>query len=78
MHPAGRVACEPNSLSETSLPGRRTRASTAPRLLKRGGGEGRIRAESFADHYNPARPFYLNQTPYEQTHIVSALVLAGC
>lgn len=36
--------------------------------------KGRIRAESFADHYSQARQFYLSQTGYEQAHIASALV----
>ncbi|MDD5322481.1 MAG: catalase-related domain-containing protein, partial [Methylococcales bacterium] len=35
---------------------------------------GRIRAESFADHYSQARQFYLSQTSYEQAHLASALV----
>jgi catalase len=38
------------------------------------GKKGRIRAESFADHYSQARQFYLSQTAYEQAHIASALV----
>ena len=38
------------------------------------GEKGRIRAESFADHYSQARQFYLSQTAYEQAHIASALV----
>ena len=38
------------------------------------GDKGRIRAESFADHYSQARQFYISQTPHEQTHIASALV----
>jgi catalase len=38
------------------------------------GEKGRIRAESFADHYSQARQFYLSQTVYEQAHIASALV----
>ncbi|MGZ6209568.1 MAG: catalase-related domain-containing protein, partial [Syntrophales bacterium] len=38
------------------------------------GEKGRIRAESFADHYSQARQFYLSQTAYEQGHIASALV----
>jgi catalase len=38
------------------------------------GDKGRIRAESFADHYSQARQFYLSQTAYEQAHIASALV----
>jgi len=40
----------------------------------KGARNGRIRAESFADHYSQARQFYLSQTAYEQAHIASALV----
>ncbi len=35
---------------------------------------GRIRAETFADHYSQARLFYRSQTAPEQAHIASALV----
>lgn len=71
--PAGRVAYEPNSLSansprETPANGFRSAAVTET------GEKGRIRAESFADHYSQARQFYRSQTPYEQAHIASALV----
>ena len=71
--PAGRVAYEPNSLSKNSP--RETPAmgfhSTA---VTEDGAKGRIRAESFADHYSQARQFYISQTAYEQAHIASALV----
>src|SRR5512140_821875 len=71
--PAGRVYYEPNSLSsgsprEMPAEGFHSAAVTAP------GEKGRIRAESFADHYSQARQFYLSQTAYEQAHIASALV----
>ena len=71
--PAGRVAYEPNSLSdesprETPTQGFRSAAITES------GEKGRIRAESFADHYSQARQFYISQTEHEQTHIASALV----
>jgi catalase len=71
--PAGRVAYEPNSLSansprETPAMGFRSAAITET------GGKGRIRAESFADHYSQARQFYRSQTTFEQAHIASALV----
>lgn len=36
------------------------------------GPKGRIRAESFADHYSQARQFYISQTPVEQSHIADA------
>ncbi len=71
--PKGRVAYEPNSLSthsprEAGLQGFRS----AP--VKESGEKGRIRAESFADHYSQARLFYMSQTPHERAHIASALV----
>ena len=34
--------------------------------------KGRVRAESFADHYSQPRMFYRSQTPAEQAHIASA------
>jgi catalase len=72
-HPTGRVAYEPNTLSansprETPAKGFHSAAVTET------GEKGRIRAESFADHYSQARQFYLSQTAYEQAHIASALV----
>ncbi|WP_367103814.1 catalase [uncultured Psychrobacter sp.] len=36
------------------------------------GVKGRVRAESFADHYSQPRMFYHSQTPAEQAHIASA------
>ena len=71
--PAGRVAYEPNSLSENS-PRETPVKSFHSAAVTETGGKGRIRAESFADHYSQARQFYLSQTSYEQAHIASALV----
>jgi catalase len=71
--PVGRVAYEPNSLSENSpreTPVKGFRSAEATETGERG----RIRAESFADHYSHARLFYISQTAYEQAHIASALV----
>jgi catalase len=71
--PSGRVAYEPNSLSESAS--RETPAKGFHSFLSTETGEkGRTRAESFADHYSQARQFYLSQTAYEQAHIASALV----
>jgi catalase len=71
--PAGRVAYEPNSLSENSP--RETPANGFHSVpVTETGEKGRIRAESFADHYSQARQFYRSQTAYEQAHIASALV----
>ena len=38
------------------------------------GERGRIRAETFADHYSQARLFFRSQTAPEQAHLASALV----
>jgi catalase len=71
--PVGRVNYEPNSLSgnsprETPAKGFHSAAVTET------GVKGRIRAESFADHYSQARLFYRSQSAYEQAHLASALV----
>jgi len=71
--PVGRVAYEPNSLSdnsprETPIHGFHSAAAAET------GEKGRIRAESFADHYSQARMFYQSQSAYEQAHLASALV----
>jgi len=71
--PVGRVAYEPNSLSEDApreTPARGFHSAAVAEV----GEKGRIRAASFADHYSQARQFYLSQTAYEQAHIASALV----
>ncbi|MHB8454842.1 MAG: catalase [Acidiferrobacterales bacterium] len=71
--PLGRVAYEPNSLSENSpreAPFKGFHSTT----ITESGEKVRIRADSFADHYSQARQFYLSQTTYEQAHIASALV----
>jgi catalase len=70
--PVGRVAYEPNSLSDNSP--RETPTAFHSAAVAETGEKGRIRAESFADHYSQARQFYLSQTAYEQAHIASALV----
>ena len=70
--PKGRVAYEPNSLSTDSP--RETPAGFASARVFESGERGRIRPESFADHYSQARQFYISQTPHEQAHIASALV----
>jgi len=70
--PAGRVAYEPNTLSDNSP--RETPKGFHSAAATETGEKGRIRAESFADHYSQARQFYLSQSAYEQAHIASALV----
>ena len=70
---AGRVNYEPNSLSENS-PREASAKGFRSAEVTETGDKGRIRAESFADHYSQARQFYLSQTAHEQAHIASALV----
>lgn len=70
--PNGRVAYEPNSISKDSP--RETPKGFHSATVNESGNKGRIRAESFADHYSQARQFFISQTSYEQAHIASALV----
>src|SRR5450830_341249 len=70
--PTGRVAYEPNSLSEDSP--RETAKGFRSASVSENGDKGRIRPESFADHYSQSRQFFLSQTSHEQSHIASALV----
>ena len=71
--PAGRVAYEPNSLAKDS-PRETPVAGFQSAVVTETGEKGRIRPESFADHYSQARQFFLSQSSYEQAHIASALV----
>jgi len=71
--PIGRVAYEPNSLSENS-PRETPAKGFHSAAVTEAGEKGRVRVERFADHYSQARQFYLSQTAYEQAHIASALV----
>jgi catalase len=71
--PKGRVAYEPNSLSEISPRESPAKGFTSAKITETGE-KSRIRAESFADHYSQARQFYTSQTAYEQAHLASALV----
>ncbi|MBJ7313241.1 catalase [Rugamonas sp. CCM 8940] len=70
--PVGRVAYEPNSLSADSPRERADGFHSMP--AEDGGAKGRIRAESFGDHYSQARQFFISQTAIEQAHMASALV----
>src|SRR5512140_3223076 len=71
--PTGRVAYEPSSLSENS-PREAPATGFHSAAVAETGDKGRIRAESFADHYSQARQFYRSQTAHEQAHIASALM----
>ena len=71
--PKGRVSYEPSSLDPTSAREVATGFHSAA-VPSEKGAKGRIRAESFADHYSQARQFYRSQTRYEQAHIASSIV----
>ena len=73
--PKGNVAHEPTTMAESTP--RETPSgfhSAAVREQGEPGEKGRVRADSFADHYSQARLFYRSQTVYEQAHLASALV----
>ncbi|UPG96562.1 catalase [Luteibacter aegosomatissinici] len=70
--PKGRVAYNPSSLqgdAPSEDPSRGFRSYPG----EESGARGRIRAETFADHYSQARLFYRSQSSYEQAHIALAL-----
>lgn len=68
----GRVSYEPSSLQDGSLRESREGFRSA-RTVDAEGAKGRIRAESFADHYSQARMFFRSQTKVEQAHVASAI-----
>ena len=72
LQPTGRVAYEPSSLAPDSA--RETPKGFRSFPATETGDRGRVRPESFADHYSQARLFYRSQTKPEQAHIASAMV----
>lgn len=68
----GRVNYDPSSLQADSP--RETPAGTRAHATADDGAKGRVRAESFADHYSQARLFFRSQGAHEQAHMASALV----
>jgi catalase len=76
--PKGRVNYEPSTLDPTSAratpAGFRSFAEPALSRQADDAAKGRIRFETFADHYSQARQFFRSQTAPEQAHIASALV----
>ncbi|KJV34791.1 catalase [Luteibacter yeojuensis] len=71
--PKGRVAYGPSSLQADS-PREDAQSGFRSYPAEEAGTRGRVRPETFADHYSQARMFYLSQTEFEQAHIASALV----
>lgn len=71
--PKGRVNYEPSSLQADS-PRETANGFHSYAQSADDGAKGRVRADSFADHYSQARLFYRSQTAPEQAHIASALV----
>jgi catalase len=72
QQPRGRVAYEPSSLAPDSA--RETPKGFRSAAVQESGERGRVRAESFADHYSQARLFFRSQSAPEQAHMASALV----
>lgn len=72
--PKGRVAYEPSSLQPDSPLASVERGFKHFKGPTAQASKGRIRPESFADHYSQARMFYRSQSEVEQSHMVSALV----
>jgi catalase len=74
--PVGRVAYEPSSLDRNGAPAtpRETPQGFRSFSAEEAGQRGRVRSETFADHYSQARLFLRIQPPPEQAHIASALV----
>ena len=70
-NPVGRVNYQPNSWGEGPREQPKKGFRAFPEDVQ--GVKGRVRPESFADHYSQARQFYISQTPPEQRHIAAAL-----
>jgi catalase len=70
--PKTRVLYEPQSLDPTRPGESIKKGFESFTELMDDGVKGRVRAESFADHYSQPRMFYRSQTAPEQAHIASA------
>ena len=69
--PKGRVNYEPSSLDPASAR-ENPAAGFRSASVSESGERGRIRAETFADHYSQPRLFFRSQTRPEQAHIAAA------
>ena len=74
FNPSGRVNYEPNSWLAGRVAGEAPSGGFVSYGEDSSGTKVRARPESFADHYNQARQFYVSQTPLERQHIAAALV----
>jgi catalase len=73
FNPSGRVNYGPNSWLARRPAESPAGFTSYPETVS--GAKVRTRPESFADHYNQARQFYLSQMPLERQHIAGAFVL---
>lgn len=71
--PKGRVNYEPSSL-QADTPRETPNGFRSHATAPDDGAKGRVRAESFADHYTQARLFFRSQSKHEQAHMASSLV----
>jgi catalase len=74
FNPTGRVNYEPNSWPAGRAAAETQRGGFTSYAEEVSGTKVRARPETFADHYNQARQFYLSQTSLERQHIAGALV----
>jgi catalase len=73
-NPKGRANYEPNSWGDAGGPRESPTKGFTSYPAQEAGAKGRVRSETFADHYSQARQFYISQAPVERTHIANALV----
>lgn len=71
---SGRVSYEPSSLDPNAVREAKRGFTAFAETTEPDSHVGRIRPESFADHYSQARQFYLSQSQVEQGHLISAIV----
>jgi catalase len=74
MNPKGRANYEPNSWPGVVGGPRESPAGFHSFPSEESGPKGRLRSETFSDHYSQARQFYISQTDVEQQHIADALI----
>ena len=72
--PKGRVNYEPSSLQSDSPRADARAGFQSHATIPDDGVKGRVRPESFADHYSQARMFFRSLEKPEQAHLASALV----